>query len=96
MVEWTCRTRKAIDSDHYFVVCFNLLIGCYGSTGPSSVNPETGSCYGSAFPTFLFQARPRSRDFFWITLGSINFMPLPGPRLVDSQPSRLRPISRSG
>ncbi len=41
---------KAIDTDHYFVICFNLLGGCYGSTGPISVNPRTGEPYGSAFP----------------------------------------------
>lgn len=41
---------KAIDPDKYFVICCNYLGGCYGSTGPASVNPETGKPYGSAFP----------------------------------------------
>ena len=41
---------KAIDTNHYFVVCFNLLGGCYGSTGPSSPDPATGEPYGSSFP----------------------------------------------
>ena len=36
--------------DHDFVICINLLGSCYGSTGPGSVNPETGSPYGSDFP----------------------------------------------
>jgi homoserine O-acetyltransferase/O-succinyltransferase len=36
--------------DHDFVICINLLGSCYGSTGPSSVNPETGSPYASDFP----------------------------------------------
>ena len=40
-----------IDTDRYFVVCVNSLGGCQGSTGPSSVNPETGAPYGSTFPT---------------------------------------------
>nr|BFE58123.1 homoserine O-acetyltransferase [Dactylosporangium thailandense] len=41
---------KAFDTDRYFVVCTNLLGGCRGTTGPGSVNPETGRPYGSDFP----------------------------------------------
>jgi len=41
---------KAIDTDQYFVVCANYLGGCYGSSGPSSIRPETGKAWGSAFP----------------------------------------------
>ena len=42
---------KAIDTNHYFVVCPNLLGGCRGTTGPSSQNPATGKPYGRDFPT---------------------------------------------
>ncbi|MBN2201120.1 homoserine O-acetyltransferase [bacterium] len=41
---------KAVDTDRYFVVCSNVLGGCAGSTGPSSVNPATGKPYGLDFP----------------------------------------------
>ena len=41
---------KALDTDRFYVVCANYLGGCYGSTGPSSLNPETGKPYGSKFP----------------------------------------------
>ena len=41
---------KAVDTDRFFVVCANYLGGCYGSTGPSSVNPKTGRPYGASFP----------------------------------------------
>ncbi len=41
---------KALDTDRHFVICANYLGGCYGSTGPASVNPETGKPWGSSFP----------------------------------------------
>lgn len=41
---------RGIDTDHFCVVCANILGGCKGTTGPSSINPETGKPYGSSFP----------------------------------------------
>lgn len=41
---------KGVDTDRYQVVCANVLGGCMGTTGPSSINPATGKPYGSAFP----------------------------------------------
>jgi len=41
---------KAIDTNRFFVVCLNNLGGCGGSTGPVSINPETGKHYGPDFP----------------------------------------------
>lgn len=40
----------ALDTDEMAVLCVNYLGGCYGSTGPSSTDPETGRPYGSSFP----------------------------------------------
>ena len=44
---------KPIDTNRFFVVGLNNLGGCHGSTGPSSINPETGKPYGSEFPLVL-------------------------------------------
>ncbi len=41
---------KALDTNQFFVICTNALGGCYGSTGPSSMNPVTGTHYGTDFP----------------------------------------------
>jgi len=41
---------KALDTRRFYLICVNYLGGCYGSTGPSSINPETGKPYGNAFP----------------------------------------------
>ncbi len=41
---------KAFDTSKYFVICSNVIGGCRGSTGPTSVDPKTGKPYGLSFP----------------------------------------------
>lgn len=40
----------AIDTDRFLVVCASLLGSCYGTTGPTSIHPQTGAAYASKFP----------------------------------------------
>jgi homoserine O-acetyltransferase/O-succinyltransferase len=44
---------KPLDTDRFFVICANLIGGCQGTTGPSSINPETGQAYGLDFPVLM-------------------------------------------
>ncbi|HZX74821.1 MAG TPA: homoserine O-acetyltransferase [Cyclobacteriaceae bacterium] len=43
--------RTPFDPREYFIICANVLGGCYGSTGPLSLNPKTGKPYFHQFPT---------------------------------------------
>jgi homoserine O-acetyltransferase len=48
---------RPMDTNHFHVVSLNNLGGCHGSTGPLSINPETGAVYGPDFPPL------RARDW---------------------------------
>jgi homoserine O-acetyltransferase len=55
--------------EHDFVICINLLGSCYGSTGPSSVNPETGEPYGADFPLISIHDNVRAQSKLLDSLG---------------------------
>ncbi len=52
---------RALDTTRLFVVCVNVLGGCQGSTGPSSIDPATGRPYGSSFPQVSIRDMVRSQ-----------------------------------
>jgi homoserine O-acetyltransferase/O-succinyltransferase len=60
---------KAFDTDRFFVVSTNLLGGCRGTTGPSSVDPATGRPYGSDFPVLTVADLVRTQRAFLDVLG---------------------------
>jgi homoserine O-acetyltransferase len=55
--------------DHDFVICINMLGSCYGSTGPGSVDPETGNIYGPDFPLVSIRDNVRAQARLLGSLG---------------------------
>jgi homoserine O-acetyltransferase/O-succinyltransferase len=60
----------SLESD--FVICINMLGSCYGSTGPSTVNPETGLPYGADFPLVSIRDNVRAQARLLDSLGIHN------------------------
>jgi len=52
---------RALDTDKYFVVCTNVIGGCYGSTGPGSVDPADGQVYATRFPILTMEDMVRAQ-----------------------------------
>ena len=60
---------KAFDTDRFFVISTNLIGGCRGTTGPSSIDPATGRPYGSDFPVLTVADMVRCQRAFLDVLG---------------------------
>jgi homoserine O-acetyltransferase len=71
---------KPFDTDRYFVVCPNVVGGCQGSTGPSSLSPE-GRRYGSRFPELSIRDMVLAEKLFADRLGISRFLLAVGPSL---------------
>jgi len=76
---------KAFDTDRFFVVSTNLLGGCRGTTGPSSLNPETGRRYGSDFPVITVADMVRTQRAFLAELGITRLAAVAGGSLGGMQ-----------
>lgn len=50
-----------LDTNKYFVICTNVIGGCYGSTGPSSIDPSDGQRYATRFPILTLQDMVRAQ-----------------------------------
>ena len=60
---------KPVDTDRYFVVCSNVIGSCMGTTGPASINPETGRPYGLDFPLMTIRDMVRAQAMLLDHLG---------------------------
>ena len=52
---------RYFDTSRYFVICSNVIGGCAGSTGPSSIDPRTGRRYGMRFPVVTIRDMVRAQ-----------------------------------
>jgi homoserine O-acetyltransferase len=76
---------KAFDTDQFFVVSSNLLGGCRGTTGPSSMNPATGRPYGSDFPVITVADMVRAERALLNELGIARLAAVAGGSLGGMQ-----------
>jgi homoserine O-acetyltransferase len=60
---------KPIDTDVFFVICANVIGGCMGTTGPTSINPETGQPFGLGFPLVTVRDMVRAQAMLIDALG---------------------------
>lgn len=89
---------KPIDTERFFVIGLNNLGGCHGSTGPSSINPQTGKPFGAAFPVVTVEDWVETQARLADMLGIRQFAAIVGGSLGGMQvlqwsinhPDRLR------
>ncbi len=70
----------AFDTDKYFIICPNVIGGCQGSTGPSSLAPD-GARYGSRFPVLTIRDMVAAEVAFSDTYGIERYILAVGPSL---------------
>lgn len=69
---------RPIDTDHYFVICSNVLGGCQGTTGPSSIDPTTGKPWAMNFPLVTIGDMVRAQRKLIQLLGITAVVPIGG------------------
>lgn len=76
---------KPIDTNRFFVISSNVLGGCYGSTGPSSIDPATGRPYGINFPRYTIRDMVRAQKRLAEALGVERFKAVVGGSMGGMQ-----------
>jgi homoserine O-acetyltransferase len=91
---------RAFDTSKYFVICSNIIGGCQGSTGPSSINPETNQPYALDFPIITIGDMVKAQKHLVDYLGIKKLLCVVGGSMggmqvlewVASYPERLRSV----
>lgn len=76
---------KGFDTNKYFVICTNVLGGCMGTTGPSSVNPDTGCPYAMTFPVITIGDMVRLQKMLIDRLGISRLLAVAGGSMGGMQ-----------
>ena len=74
-----------IDPERHFIICSNVVGGCMGSTGPSSVDPATGAPYGLTFPVITIPDMVRAQAMLLDHLGVETLLAVIGGSLGGMQ-----------
>ncbi len=76
---------KAFDTERYFVICSNVLGGCQGTTGPQSINPQTGAPYAMTFPVITIADMVRLQKMLIDLLGIEKLLAVAGGSMGGMQ-----------
>jgi homoserine O-acetyltransferase len=76
---------KAFDTNRYFVICSNVLGGCRGTTGPSSINPATGCPWAMSFPVITIGDMVRLQKKLMDHLGIARLLAVTGGSMGGMQ-----------
>src|SRR5579883_638920 len=76
---------RAFDTDKYFVICSNVLGGCRGTTGPGSINPETGCPWAMTFPPITISDMVRLQKLLVDSLGITRLLAVSGGSMGGMQ-----------
>src|SRR5512146_2425546 len=76
---------KAFDTNLYFMICSNVLGGCRGTTGPGSINPESGCPYAMSFPVITIRDMVRLQKMLMERIGIARLLSVAGGSMGGMQ-----------